>query len=274
MHVLQRNNILFPIGANVVVYAGTAETVVVDTQLQPMASSTRSKIEALSKAPITKVVITHWHPDHSGGISTYSSDSEVIAHHNVLKRLSKPQEGLGLTKPGSHHEFDARTTQGLPSKTIADRLEFPVGSTRVEVFHYPQAHTDGDLAVFFPDVEIVVLGDLVWPKSFPFVDLHNGGSVAGIESALQAIIEQTTPTYLFLPGHGEVLTFDDIVEYLEMVRQTRQWIESQLLEGLLVEQIIASGLPFNWKQWSSSLVPEAAWIRMVIDSQTKARSSP
>ena len=110
VYVLQRANVLFPIGANVVVYAGDEETIVVDTQLQPVASSTRAKIEGFSDAPVTKVVVTHWHPDHSGGISVYSSNSEVIAHHNVLRRLSRPQEGFGLTKPGSHHEFAPRTS--------------------------------------------------------------------------------------------------------------------------------------------------------------------
>ena len=268
VHVLQRANVLFPIGANVVVYAGDEETIVVDTQLQPVASFTRAKIEGFSDARVTKVVVTHWHPDHSGGISVYSSNSEVIAHHNVLRRLSRPQEGFGLTKPGSHHEFAPRTSRGLPNKPIDARLEFPANASNVEVVHYPRAHTDGDLAVFFGDAQVVALGDLVWPASFPFVDVHNGGSATGIESALRAIIGRTTPTYRFVPGHGATLSFDDVVDYLEMVRQTREWVESQLDEGLSVDQILASGLPAKWGHWGSALVPGAVWIRMIIDSRT------
>ena len=266
--VLQRKNVLHQIGANVTVYAGSEETIVVDTQLKPMASSTRSKVEALSKAPITKVIVTHWHPDHSGGISSFSIDTEVIAHINVSKRLSMPQEGFGLTKPGSHHEFAARSTDGLPNKTVESRLQFPVGATTVDVVHYPYAHTDGDLAVFFHDSEIVVLGDLIWPKSFPFVDVHNGGSVEGLESALQAIIQQSKPSYRFVPGHGATLTFDDVVEYLELVSQSRHWVESRLDDGRSVNQVIESGLPGNWEQWDSPLVPTTVWIKMIYDSRT------
>ena len=52
--VLLRKNVFRQIGANVTVFKGSRETIVVDTQLSPMASSTRSKIEALSDAPISK----------------------------------------------------------------------------------------------------------------------------------------------------------------------------------------------------------------------------
>lgn len=266
--ILQRRNILHQIGANVTVYTGPNETIVVDTQLRPIASSIRSKVDALSKAPITKVIITHWHPDHSGGISSYSKDTEVIAHISVLQRLSVPQEGFGLTKPGSHHEFSARGTDGLPNETVESQLQFPVGNSTVDIMHYANAHTDGDLAVFFHDHGIVVLGDLIWPNSYPFVDVHNGGSVAGLESALQAIIDQSKPTYRFIPGHGAILTFDDVVEYLEMVSQTRQLVESRLDEGRSVNEVIESGLIGNWEQWNSPLVPARVWIKMIYDSRT------
>ena len=265
--VLQRKNILYQIGANVVIFSGSEETVIVDTQLQALASSTRSKAEVLSKAPITKVVVTHWHPDHSGGISSFSADTAVTAHVNVLHRLSVAQEGFGLTKPGSHHKFAPRASDGLPNETVESRLDFPLLASTVSVIHYPQAHTDGDLSVFFHDSKIVAIGDLIWPKSFPFVDVHNGGSAAGLESALQAIIEQSKFDYRFIPGHGSTLTFDDVVEYREMVGQTREWVESRLDEGKSVGQIIALGLPMNWDQWASRLVPAETWIEMIYESR-------
>jgi cyclase len=266
--LLQRQNILDQIGANIVVFESLEETIVVDTQLAPLSSSTRSRVETVSKAPITKVIVTHWHPDHSGGISAFSSDTDVIAHQNVLHRLSSPQQGFGLTRPGSQHEFAARSASGLPNKTVETQLQFPVGKTIVELVHFPKAHTDGDLAVFFRDSEIVATGDLIWPKSFPFVDVHNGGSISGLESALREIIAQSKPAYRFIPGHGATLTFDEVVDYLEMLSQTRFWVESQLDEGKSVEQVKEMGLPVKWTQWASPLVPSVVWIQMIHDSRT------
>lgn len=265
--VLTRKSAFSQIGANVVVYEDAQRTIVVDTQLSPFASSTRSKIDALTTKPLATVLITHWHPDHSGGISAFSSDTEVIAHENVRRRLSVPQEGFGLTKPGSHHEFAARSADGLPNRTVVDRLDLQTESTAVNVIHYPEAHTDGDLVVIFQSSQVAVIGDLVWPNSFPYVDVHNGGSVAGLESALQALLAESKSGYRFIPGHGETLTFDDVAAYLDMVRRTRRWVETQLDEGETVDQIAASNLPDEWDKWSNSLVPSSVWVKMIHDSR-------
>lgn len=266
--ILQRKNLFHQIGANVIAYTDSKETIVVDTQLRPLAQKTRSYIESVSNNPISKVLVTHWHPDHSGGIGVYSADTEIIAHTNVLLRLSEPQEGFGLTNPGSHHQFPPRAADGLPSDTVDSLFDFQVNSTTVSVVHYPNAHTDGDLVIFFHGSQIVAIGDLIWPKSFPFIDVHNGGSVAGLESSLEAIIESSKATYRFIPGHGPILTLEDVVEYRQMVAQTRQWVELQLDEGRSVDEIIESGLPATWDQWASRLVPAEAWIRMIADSRT------
>ncbi len=266
--VLTRKNVFAQIGANVVVYEDAEGTVVVDAQLPPLAALTRSHIEALVTKPITTVLITHWHPDHSGGISAFSSDAEIIAHENAAQRLSAPQEGFGLTKPESHHQFAARSADGLPNRTFVDSLDLQTESTDVKVVHYPVAHTDGDLVVIFPSSQVAVIGDLVWPNSFPYVDVHNGGSVAGLEAALKELLAVSEPGYRFIPGHGTPLSFEDVAAYLDMVSRTRRWVETQLDEGLTIDQIAASGLADEWDQWGSSLVPASVWIKMIQESRS------
>lgn len=268
--VLTRKSVLTQIGGNVVAYVGDKGTIIVDTQLPSLASSTRSQLDGLAKTGIATVLITHWHPDHSGGISAFSGDADIIAHENVLKRLSAPQEGFGLTKPGSYHQFDARSSGELPTKTVADRLDLATDSGTVDVIHYENAHTDGDLVVYFQNTGVTVIGDLVWPDSFPYIDVHNGGSVTGLELALGALLARSQPGDRFIPGHGATQSFADVDAYLEMVSKTREWVESQLSEGQTVEQIISSGLPKEWEKWSSRLVPSAVWIEMIYASRGTA----
>ncbi len=268
--VLHRKNILNQIGANVLVYSDSRQTIVVDTQLAPLASSTRSRIESLLDVPISKVIVTHWHPDHSGGIAAYSSDVEVMAHRKVLQRLSKSQEGFGLTKPGSHHEFDARTEESLPNAIVDNQIMIKVAAPTIEIAHYPNAHTDGDLVVFFDGPKVVALGDLVWPESFPFIDVHNGGTVMGLQVALEAILERTESDYTFVPGHGAAVSYNELVDYLGVIRQSRQWVEPQQDQGQSLSQMIASGLPEHLVQWESSLVPADVWITMIYESNIDA----
>ena len=176
-----------------------------------------------------------------------------------------------MTKPGSHHEFAARTAEGLPNKSIVGRLKLAIGTASATVVHYPEAHTDGDLVIFFHESQLAAIGDLVWPGSFPFIDVHNGGSVTGLEAALDGLISETAPGYRFVPGHGAVFPVDDVIEYLEMIRQTRRWVESRLIEGQSLDQILETGLPEKWDHWSSPLVPASAWIRMIFDSRVSTK---
>lgn len=266
--VIARHSLFGQVGANVVIYTDNDETVVVDTQLPPLASMTRSSIEENSGAPISTVFITHWHPDHSGGISAYSEEIRVIAHENVLRRLSETQEGFGLTKPGSHHEFAPRDAHGLPNETILGHPRSPGEFAPATAIHYANAHTDGDLVIYFEAQRVVAIGDLVWPGSFPFVDIYNGGSVAGLESALDSIIMVTGPEYHFVPGHGSALTHGELQTYLEMIRHTRHWVEGRINDGKTLEQIVASDLPDEWLGWGSALVPTTTWIETVFQSMS------
>jgi len=265
--ILQRKNILRQIGANVIVYKNDGQAIIVDTQLSPLASSTRRDIENLGINKPAKVIITHWHPDHSGGIPAFSIDTEVVAHINVLQKLSAPQEGIDLTRPGSHHQFAARAEVGLPNQPISDRIDLMLGDAPVSVAHYPRAHTDGDLVVFFRQSQAMAIGDLVWPGSFPFVDVHSGGSVVGLEAAIQSILDESNTGFRFIPGHGLSLTHEELLAYLKMINQTRNWVESQLDAGKSIDQVISTGLPGDWEMWASSLVPVSSWIKMIHQSR-------
>jgi len=265
--VLQRTSVLSQIGANVVVYSSDSASMVVDTQLKPLASSTLAKINTLTDQPLSAVVITHWHPDHSGGISVFSEITEVIAHENVAAILSKPQRGFGLSKPGSIHEFETRTTDSLPTRSFKDKLILKLGSDEISLVHFPKAHTNGDAVVYFKTDKVVAIGDLVWPGSFPFVDVHNGGTAAGLEAALQTLIASTNLKYQFVPGHGNTLNYQEIEQYLNMVRSTRQWVTGLQDQGQSLEQIMAAGLPPQYSQWSSALVPTHQWIKMIYRSR-------
>jgi glyoxylase-like metal-dependent hydrolase (beta-lactamase superfamily II) len=90
-----RKDLIDQIAANVLVYSNGGQSLLVDTQLPPLALLTRSKVEATAGSPIDRAFITHWHPDHGGGIAAFSDDTEVLSHRPVSKRLSTRQAGTG-----------------------------------------------------------------------------------------------------------------------------------------------------------------------------------
>ena len=267
--VLQRKNVLRQIGANVVVFMSSDKTLVVDTQLAPLASQTLSAVKKLATAPIAQIVVTHWHPDHSGGIDTFSKVTVVMAHENVARLLSQSHRGYGLTKPGSTHEFAARPPEQLPTEALNTDVQLDWRPTAIDVIHHPSAHTNGDLVVVSRGLKVAAIGDLVWPESFPYIDTHNGGTVAGLEAALNGLIEATTSDYRFVPGHGAVLTYDDLRNYVRMVGDSKSWVNSRLADGMTLTEVVAEGVPTQWAHWESQLVPWSSWVQM-IGSSSKA----
>ena len=265
-HVLRTSNGIAEIGANVTVLSGDQGLILVDTQLAPLARRLRRIVAKQWTVPVRTVVNSHWHPDHTGGNELLGDGIDIVAHPSVQDRMTKQQEGFGLTKPGSHHTFEPRSVAALPTALVSDAIELTVGHGGVHVQHVSGAHTDGDLVVYADGPGVLVIGDLVWPGSFPFIDVHNGGSAAGLSRALEEILGWLPSETVVVPGHGPAMTTRELIEYSTMVRQTLELIEQMHTDGIPVDDAQIRGLPADWERWSSRLVPTSEWIRMVYAS--------
>ena len=120
--------------------------------------------------------------------------------------------------------------------------------------------------VFAPDFNIIAVGDLVWPGGFPFIDLQNGGSALGLAAALDVVLTISGTNTVFIAGHGEPMTRNDVQAYADMVKGTIGFVQEQRAKGLTISEIQTQGLPSKWRNWTSILVPEQEWIRMIVVS--------
>ncbi len=271
VYTVHSENPLSRIGANIVAFDTGSQWVIVDTHLAPLAGGARSEIKSITDQPIALAFNTHWHPDHSGGNSTFADEADIVAHQYVLDILSGPHTASGLTAPDSTHAYNATAKAGLPETIVTDSKLFVIDEKKFSAIHYPSAHTGGDLVIYAQDFNVVALGDLIWPGGFPFIDLQNGGSALGLANALDQIIDQTNAETVFVAGHGEPMTYADVKSYSTMVRGTINFIHDQLGKGQTTAEIRAQGLAPVWQHWASDLVPENEWIRMVAASENDAK---
>jgi len=251
------------IGANIVAFNTGAQWVMVDTHLGPLAGGANSEIKSMADQPVAIAFNTHWHPDHSGGNAAFTDEADIVAHQYVRDILSGPHAASGLTAPGSIHAYSAAAPAGLPETIVTDRRLFDVNGMKFEAVPFPGAHTGGDLAIFARDFNVVALGDLIWPGGFPFIDLQNGGSALGLADALDTILSESNGDTVFIAGHGAPMTYAEVKSYSGMIRETINVVQTQLAKGLTVSEIQTQGLAPVWRSWSSNLVSESEWIRMV-----------
>ena len=256
-HVKGNVHMLVGAGGNVTVQTGTDGVLVVDTQFAPMSQKLLTSIRDITdNGPIRYVVNTHMHPDHIGGNENFAkagrtraggnvvgdiggaatNTATVIAHENVLKRLSSPAPG---TTPVP---FAAWPTDTF----FTPRRDILFNDEAVQFIHVPNAHTDGDILVFFRRSDVLATGDLFVTTGYPFIDRANGGNINGYINGLNRIIDITVPSNvneggtMVIPGHGRLTDEMDVVEYRDAITIVRDRIQAMVKKGMTLEQVRAA----------------------------------
>jgi cyclase len=232
-------------GGNVTVQVGPEGVLLVDTSLEQHSPKIVAAIRKLSEKPVFWIINTAVDPDHVGGNdalpkltnAAVRQNVRIIAHENVVNRMAAAPRGADPIVPDKLWPNDEYY---LPQK------DFSFNGEAIIVYHMPAAHTDGDSVVLFRSSNVLSVGDIFTPGRYPVIDLQNGGSVQGLITALNRILQLTVPlkyqeggTYV-VSGHGRICDEADVVEYRDMVTIIRDRVQDLIKKGMTLEQIKAA----------------------------------
>lgn len=245
---------IFGAGGNIIVQTGPEGVVLVDSGSAAMAPQALAAVRGISKAPVRLIVNTSADADHVGGNETLArggvsivpnafnagaSQSAILAHENVLRRVSAPT-GQSAALP-----LGAWPTETYTSRTKS--LYF--NGEGMQVIRETGAHSDGDSIVFFRRADVIATGDILDLRHFPVIDPALGGSVQGEIDSLNRLLELAIPAMplidkedrtLIVPGHGRISDHADLVEYRDMVTIIRDTVQRLVDKGMTVEQVKAA----------------------------------
>jgi cyclase len=232
---------------NVAVSSGKEGVVVVDTCGAEVSDRLLASVKRVSDNPIRFVINTHAHGDHSGGNAVFQKLAPVIAHDNVRKRMAAGNEVTG-DKPSP--------LEALPVITFDGEFTIHLNGEEIRLLKLPSGHTDGDVAVFFKNANVVCLGDVFMSPAASFGDRWFGGGMLGLIAELEFVLPQIPGDAKIVPGHGVVSTRAEVVRGLEVLKGMRAVVETAIGQGKTLEQLTAER-PFDkWRssvpQWSSS----------------------
>ncbi len=247
-----------PGGANVVVQVGDQGVLVVDTGTKAMAPKLLAQIQRLAQEhagehkEIRKVINTSGRLDHVGGNETIakagsqiisgeeagpqrllasSSGAEVVAHENVLRRMSADNTGAfrGL-EPTDAESFEI------------DNQRF--NGEAVQIHHPHDANTDGQLVVLFRGSDVIAAGDVVDMTTYPIIDVKAGGTIDGELVALNKVIAMAAPGpqaeggTVIIPGHGRLCDQADVALYRNMITIIRNTVQYYKNQGKTLQQVL------------------------------------
>ena len=212
-------------GGNIGLSVGDDGVLMVDDQFGPLTDRIVEAIRGISNGDIRFVINTHVHGDHVGGNENLGRMGILImAQDRVRLRLAERLPAVAL-----------------PTVTYSEDVTVHLNGEEVHIFPVPASHTDGDSVIHFKDSDVMVVGDVFRTVAFPVIDRNNGGSLPGTIDTLGIIAGRAGPDTLIVPGHGEVTTREDVVEFRDMVIDVAGQVEELVGQGMTYEQVAAAG---------------------------------
>lgn len=254
LYMLEEGDKGFP-GGNLGLLTGSDGVVLIDNGLPNISAETVESIEALTSDPVNFVINTHAHGDHTGANAALAaSGATVVAHDNLRRALL------------SDGQFDQR---GIPQLTFNDSVTFHLNGHTAYVFHIPSAHTDGDAAIRFPEVNVIHAGDVFFNKVFPFIDLDGGGSVDGFIAGQQAILAKADDNTRIIPGHGPLASKADLQSAVNMLIDAKTKVKALVDAGKSKEEVIAEKPLSAYDSWSWNFITTDRMTETIYRSLTE-----
>jgi glyoxylase-like metal-dependent hydrolase (beta-lactamase superfamily II) len=239
-------------GGNIGVCAGEDGIVIVDDQYAPLANKIKEALKGISDKPLKFVINTHFHGDHTGGNAEFGTEATIIAHENVRKRLQEGGPPPGGAKPAAK--------EALPVITFDDKTTVHINGEDIRAVHFPHGHTDGDSVIFFPNANVVHMGDDFVTYGFPFVDVKSGGSISGMIAGDEKVLGMLQPDAKIIPGHGPLSTPADLRKFIDMLKDTRAIVAEGIKQGKTVQQMKDEHVLAKYDSLGKGFIKTDAWI--------------
>ena len=197
--------------------------VLVDTKNPGWGASILNAVQAVTDQPVTTIINTHAHGDHTGSNADFPGVSRIVAHDNV------PATMVGA----------------LPTETYAGRLSLFEGRDQIDLYYSGAAHTNGDSIVVFRALGAAHVGDLFAGKTPPYIDRARGGSGVAYPETLAKAVSQIDGVTRVIPGHAppppgspifEWMTWDDLRTHAMFTEDLLDAVRDGLQAGQSVDE--------------------------------------
>jgi cyclase len=237
-------------GGNVIVVTGPDDLVMVNGGLGERSHELLAFVaQSVSAKPIRTLINTDWHPEHTGSNGTLGkAGAAIVAHENTKQYLSSD-----VFVDWQKRTYKSLPPEARPTRTFYTSGKMTCGNERIEYGQLGQAHTDGDIYVFFPVSNVLVAGDVLSVGKYPIADYTTGGWLGGLGNATKALLDLTDAETRVVPGIGPLQTRADLQAQHEMLVALKDRFVKMMKQGMGVDDMIAAGATKDFdERWGNS----------------------
>jgi glyoxylase-like metal-dependent hydrolase (beta-lactamase superfamily II) len=213
-------------GGNTAAFITDSGVVVVDTKLAGWGQAILDKIKTVTDKPVTMIINTHTHGDHTGSNEFFGA-VEIVAQDNTKANMERMDA------------FKGDKSKFLPNKTFKDRMTLLQGKDQIDLFYFGPGHTNGDAWVVFKSLRTMHAGDMFAGKNTPIIDTSNGGSAVNYGKTLASAASTIKDVDTIITGHSTVMAPADLMEYAQFNNDFIEWVQSEIRAGKSVDQAAA-----------------------------------
>jgi cyclase len=224
-------------GANVVALESSDGVLIVDGGAAQQSKDLVALLEQRNAGRAVQVLFnTSWRDEHTGSNETLGArGAKIAAHVNTKLWL-----GGDFDVDWEHRHYAPRPAAALPAMTFYTSGSVDFGGRKVEYRYLPRAHTDVDVAVFFPDSNVLAVGALLAVGAYPVPDYATGGWIGGLEAATRALLDATDGSTKIVPAFGATCGRAELEAQLKLCAAVKERVADAYRHGLSFEEFVAT----------------------------------
>jgi cyclase len=261
-------------GGNTAIFVTGDGVTLVDTKVKGYGEDILAAVRAITDKPVTTIINTHTHWDHTGTNVEFPDTVNVVVHENTRANLASDDCGDGTGFEGGSikncDSFKGANARFLPETTFSDKITLGSGPDQIDLYYFGRGHTDGDTFVVFRAARVMHTGDMFARKGLPYLDVaSSNGSATEFGRTLEKAAAGIGGVETVIPGHNPVpLTWQDFVDYGGFYNDIVSKTRAGEAAGQTVDQIVGSySLPSEYNDFVAAPDRLRATVQYLVDGQ-------
>jgi glyoxylase-like metal-dependent hydrolase (beta-lactamase superfamily II) len=213
--------------------------IIADSGAPELSEPLMDSLRALSPSGrVDTVFNTHWHEENTAANDILRQrGATIIAHENTRLWMATP-----TWLPAEDRYRPPRPKTAHPSKTFYADGSMNVANERIDYGYLIEAHTSGDIYVFFRESNVLAVGDVASPARDPELDYLTGAWLGGRVDAMSRLLELSNAETRIVPGIGPVITRAGLQAERDMMKTIYDRAVDLVRQGDSADDMIAAGL--------------------------------